>query len=134
MEKLTGLGSLRSTLLLRSNRSTRDSEVQQKLSEHFFRRLKVVVGSTPVVKDIGPSPELNKEEHYREGSTRTSQAMIDAVLPTMGSASVSHVDLHAFLKSHSLEHMRANVSAQAEKLQQEMNKLSSGNERLEEKG
>lgn len=52
----------------------------------------------------------------------------------MDPASVSHVDLHTFLKSHPLEHMRANVSAQAEKLQQEMNKLSSGNERLEENG
>lgn len=84
--------------------------------------------------DVGPSSELNKEGHYREGCARVAQATKDEVLPTMDPASVSHVDLHTFLKSHPLEHMRANVSAQAEKLQQEMNKLSSGNERLEGKG
>ncbi|KAF6223236.1 hypothetical protein HO133_000078 [Letharia lupina] len=54
----------------------------------------------------------------------------DEVLPTMDPASMRHVDPHTFLKSHSLEHMRANASPQAEELQQEMNKLS---ERLEDK-
>lgn len=51
---------------------------------------------------------------------------------TMGPATLTLVDLHLHLEFHPLEHMRANLCAQEEEMQMEMDKLVPQADRLEE--
>ena len=130
LDKFTGLSRLRNTMAIRFKLES--LEIHEMLADYFFGRLKALVGFRTVVIEIGPLIGFSRGKLDRGGYDRIAQAMKEEMAATMGSASMSHIGLNTYLEFHPLEHMRANVGAQVERLQIEMDRLSSGADRLEE--
>ena len=129
LDKFTGLSRLRNTMAITFK--TASPDIHEMLANHFFGRLKALVGFRTVIINIWQMLEPITEED-RQGYDRIAQAMKEEMAMTMGSASMSHIGLNTYLEFHPLEHMRANLGAQAGKLQMEMDKLNSGANGLEE--
>ena len=133
LDKLTGLDSLRNTLVLDFRLLVH--HLNDFLSGHLLRRLKALVGFRTVILDVGPmsGPEFwNGQVPDWEGYKGITRAMIEEMVPTMGPATISQVGHITRLKFRPFEHMRANLSGQAEKLQMEMDKLGSEIDKVKE--
>ena len=115
LDKMTGVGHLRNSLLLKFKLFSPDDHAV--VSDLFFGRLKTLVGFRTVAIEIGPVETLIDNGLYRTKNLSIVQAMKEAMVPTMGPASESCVGINILLEFHPYEHMRANLSDQAQKLQ-----------------
>lgn len=124
LERFTGLGSLRKTLLLEFELFGHD--IRELLSDHLFGRLKALVGFRTVIVGSSPRSFLSSKTGHRAKFEGIAQVIEKELVPTMGPATVNYGNLNTYLEFHPLEHMRANLGAQMEKMQMEMDKLQSG--------
>lgn len=129
IDNFTGLGSPHTILHIKFNLN---SETHRMLSLHFFQRLKAFVSFRTVIVGLGPASEFFASEYGGGGYKRLAQAIEEEMVHTMGPATLTLVDLHLHLEFHPLEHMRANLCAQEEEMQMEMDKLVPQADRLEE--
>lgn len=114
LDRFTGLSRLRNTMAITFRIVSPD--IHEMLANYFFGRLKALVGFRTVIINIRPMPEPRTEERDRQGYDRIAQALKEEMAATMGSASMSQVGLKTYLQFHPLEHMRANLGAQTEKI------------------
>lgn len=59
------------------------------------------------------------------------RAIEEAMVPTLGSATLRQAELNTYLEFHPFDYMRANLAAQVGKLQMEMDKLKQWADRME---
>ena len=109
VDRFSGLSVLRNTLLIRLNLTSPDLDCL--LSDHFFERLKACVGFRTVLLVAEPLFAIKNNHANMERYERFVWAVKERLTSTMGSATVSRVNLKIHLFFHPLEHMRVNLSA-----------------------
>ena len=118
LDTLTGFGKLRNMLLIKFTLGPPDT--CEALFSHVIRRLKALVGFRTVIIVVG-----KESEHI-------ARTMEQEMVPTMGTATVSCVDLNTHLKFHPFEHMKANLSSQVKSMQTVIDKMEGAAAGLEE--